>query len=105
MSPRKFAALYTLSNILSLASTCFLVGPAKQARSMCAPARAPAAVAYLASLGLTLVAALRWRSLVLTLACLGVQVVALAWYALSYSPYARSLASGAVGRCFGWEGW
>ena len=64
-----------------------------------------AAVAYLASLGLTLVAALRWRSLVLTLACLGVQVVALAWYALSYIPYARSLASGAVGRCFGWEGW
>ena len=50
VSPRKFAALYTLSNILSLASTCFLVGPAKQARSMCAPARAPAAVAYLASL-------------------------------------------------------
>ena len=105
VSPRKFAALYTLSNILSLSATCFLVGPAKQARSMCAPSRAPAAVAYLGSLCLTLVAALRWRSLILTVAFLAVQVCALAWYALSYIPYARGLASSAVGRCFGLEGW
>jgi len=105
VSPRKFAALYSLSNILSLASTCFLVGPAKQARSMCAPTRWPAAAAYLGSLALTLAAALVWRSLVLTLAFLALQVAALAWYALSYIPYARGLASAAVGRCFGWEGW
>lgn len=105
VSPRKFAALYTLSNLLSLGATCFLVGPAKQARSMCKPTRAPAAVVYLASLVLTLVAALKWRSLVLTVAALAVQVCALAWYALSFIPYARTVASAAVGRCFGLEGW
>ena len=105
VSPRKFAALYSLSNILSLASTCFLVGPAKQARSMCAPSRWPAAVAYVGTLGLTLAAALVWRSLILTIAFLALQVCSLAWYALSYIPYARGLASSAVGRCFGFEGW
>jgi hypothetical protein len=90
---------------MSLGSTCFLVGPAKQARSMCAPSRAPAAIAYVASLGLTLASAIVWRSLVLTIAFLAIQVCALAFYALSYIPYARGLASSAVGRCMGWEGW
>jgi hypothetical protein len=90
---------------MSLGSTCFLVGPVKQAQSMCAPHRAPAAAAYVASLCLTLASAIVWRSLIATVACLAVQVCALAWYALSYIPYARGLASAAVGRCMGWEGW
>jgi multisubunit Na+/H+ antiporter MnhC subunit len=103
VAPRKFAALYTLSNVAGLAATCFLVGPAKQLRKMADPSRAVATAAYLGSLAGTLTCALVLRSLVLTLACFAVQLVALLWYALSYVPGARGVAWGAVQRCFGGE--
>lgn len=77
VAPRKFAALYTLANLAGLAATCFLVGPAKQVKKMVEPRRAAATAVYLASLVVTLVAALKIRSLILTLAFLVVQLAAL----------------------------
>ena len=103
VAPRKFAALYTLANISGLAATCFLVGPAAQVKKMADPRRAGASVAYVASLALTLVAALKFRSLILTLVFLVVQLLALVYYSLTYVPGGTGLARGVVGRLIGGE--
>ena len=104
VSPRKFAALYTLSNLCGLGATLFVVGPAKQCAKMAEPARLVASLVYLSSAVLTLVAALRLRSLILTLLFALVQFLALIWYVLAYIPYARTMVAGAVSSCFGGGG-
>lgn len=53
-----FAVFYTLGNVVSLASTCFLMGPFNQIKKMFAPTRAIATVVVLVSFGLTLFAAI-----------------------------------------------
>lgn len=104
VSPRKFASLYTLSNLCGLAATLFVVGPGKQCARMAEPQRAVASLVYLSSAVLTLVAALELRSLILTLAFALVQFLALIWYVLSYVPYARTMVAGAASSCFGGGG-
>ena len=104
ISPRKFASLYSLSNLCGLGATLFVVGPAKQCAKMAEPTRLAASVVYLSSAVLTLVAALKLRSLILTLLFALVQFFALIWYVLSYVPYARTAVSGAVSSCFGGGG-
>lgn len=104
ISPRKFAALYTLSNLCGLGATLFVVGPAKQCAKMAEPNRAVASLIYLSSAVLTLVAALKLRSLILTLLFALIQFFALIWYVLSYVPYAKALVSGTVSSCFGGGG-
>ncbi|XP_060061128.1 vesicle transport protein SFT2A isoform X1 [Erinaceus europaeus] len=56
-----FAVFYTLGNLAALASTCFLMGPAKQLRKMFETTRLLATVVMLLCLVLTLCAAL-WVS-------------------------------------------
>lgn len=53
-----FAVLYTLGNIISIASTCFLMGPFNQFKKMFASTRAIATVIVLVSFTCTLLAAL-----------------------------------------------
>lgn len=101
IAPRKFAALYTLSNVAGLAATTFLVGPVKQLRKMAEPHRAIATSAYVLSLIGTLVAALKFRSLILTLLFLVVQILALVFYSLSYIPGAQGVAWGVLTRFVG----
>ena len=101
VSPRKFASLYTLSNLCGLAATTFLVGPAAQFKKMAAPHRAAATATYLLTLIGTLVAALRLRSLILTLLFLTIQIVALCFYTLSYIPGAQGVAWGVLTRFVG----
>ena len=101
VSPRRFASLYTLSNLCGLAATTFLVGPAAQVKKMAAPHRAAATATYLLSLIGTLVAALKLRSLNLTLLFLIIQIVALALYTLSYIPGAQGVAWGVLTRLVG----
>lgn len=54
-----FAIFYTLGNIISLASTCFLMGPVNQIKKMFAPTRIIATIIVLVSIGLTLFAAIK----------------------------------------------
>jgi hypothetical protein len=93
--PHKFAAAFTMGNVLAIVSTWVLVGPRAQLRTMFHPARAAAAAAYVGSLIFALFAAFfggRLRYL-LVLAALVVEIVALCWYSLSYIPYGRHLIS------------
>ncbi|EOD09736.1 hypothetical protein EMIHUDRAFT_47231, partial [Emiliania huxleyi CCMP1516] len=49
-NPVPFALKYTLGNILSLGASSFLVGPARQCRTMFAKERRAASLAYLLTL-------------------------------------------------------
>ncbi|XP_029640207.1 vesicle transport protein SFT2B isoform X2 [Octopus sinensis] len=91
-----FAVFYTLGNILSLSSTCFLMGPMNQLKKMFAKTRIIATIVVLLMFILTLVAAFALKKPGLALLCVILQSLALTWYSLSYIPYARD----AVKKCF-----
>jgi len=64
-----FAVFYTMGNITSLMSTCFLMGPIKQIKKMFAPTRAIATIVVLVMIVLTLITAIvlkkKWFSFVI----------------------------------------
>ena len=91
-NPLPFASKYTLGNLLSLGSAAFLVGPARQARTMFAPSRRLATIAYLGSMAGTLACVFVLRMGLLALLCILLQSLALGWYTLSYIPYGQAAA-------------
>ncbi|KAI3427102.1 hypothetical protein D9Q98_007041 [Chlorella vulgaris] len=97
LRPVKFALVYSLGNILSLCSTMFLMGPAKQVARMFDAGRWISTVVYLSALVLTIVSALVFHSIILSIICIFVQFVALMWYAISYIPYGQAYARRLLG--------
>jgi len=91
--PERFAVCYTLGNILMLSATCFLVGPERQWSAMKAKSRRVASGLYLGCMPLTLFCVYGLKSGLLTVICIGLQCVALGWYALSYIPFGRRVAA------------
>ncbi|CAE1275751.1 Vesicle transport protein SFT2A,Vesicle transport protein SFT2B [Acanthosepion pharaonis] len=91
-----FAVFYTLGNILSLSSTCFLMGPMNQLKKMFAKTRVIATVLVFVMFILTLVSAFAIKNSGLAILCCILQFLALTWYSLSYIPFARD----AVKKCF-----
>ncbi|KAI6071422.1 vesicle transport protein SFT2A [Mergus octosetaceus] len=91
-----FAVFYTLGNISALASTCFLMGPLKQLKTMFEPKRLVATIVMLLCLLLTLCAVFWWNKKGLALLFCILQFLAMTWYSLSYIPFARD----AVIKCF-----
>ncbi|XP_069641836.1 vesicle transport protein SFT2B isoform X2 [Haliaeetus albicilla] len=79
-----FAVFYTLGNIASIGSTLFLMGPMKQLKRMFEPTRLIATIVML------------WRKEGLALLFCIFQFFALAWYSISFIPFARD----AVKKCF-----
>ncbi|XP_061176875.1 vesicle transport protein SFT2B-like [Saccostrea echinata] len=94
-----FAVFYTFGNILSLASTCFLMGPFKQLKKMFAKTRVIATILVLVMFVLTLVCAFALKNPALTLVCCILQFLALTWYSLSYIPFARDAAKKCFASC------
>jgi len=92
-----FAILYTLGNIMALASTFFLMGPVAQMKKMFAPTRLVASILMLVFLALTLFSALYLGKKGLSVIFCVCQFCAMTWYAISYIPYARD----AIKKCFG----
>ena len=116
-NPTPFVAYTTLGNIISLSGSFFLTGPRAQMRRMFHSSRRVATIMYLGSLFVTLLvclvlpvlrhdgsgggdgtgggkgpsSAFRGEALLL-LVLLGCQYVAVAWYCLSYIPFARQIA-------------
>ena len=92
--PMPFAIKYTVGNVLSLVSMCFLVGPRRQLRNMTSSTRWIAALIYLVAMALTLVSCFVFRDrggALIVLVCIVVQGCAMGWYALSYIPFGRKL--------------
>ncbi|XP_075292541.1 vesicle transport protein SFT2B isoform X2 [Opisthocomus hoazin] len=89
--PRKglvlFAVFYTLGNIASIGSTLFLMGPMKQLKRMFEPTRLIATVVML------------WRKEGLVLLFCILQFFALAWYSISFIPFARDAVKKCVSVC------
>ncbi|XP_031571034.1 vesicle transport protein SFT2B-like [Actinia tenebrosa] len=84
-----FAVFYSIGNIVTLASTCFLMGPFKQLKNMFKEKRLIATIIMLTCLVLTLCAALWWGSKRLAVLFCILQYLAMTWYCLSYIPFAR----------------
>jgi len=96
--PSPFAWKYSVGNVLGLASSTFLVGPQAQLEQMASPVRIGATIAYLASIVVTVVAALVLRHALITLCTMLFQFVALGWYCASYIPFGRWMIQQCVGR-------
>ncbi|KHJ88404.1 SFT2-like protein [Oesophagostomum dentatum] len=79
----------SIGAILSLASTCFLMGPVGQCKKMFDKSRWLASLFYVGFIALALIAGLVLKNAPLALVSIGGQYVAMAWYSLSYIPYAR----------------
>ena len=84
--------------MLSIGSSSFLVGPAKQFRDMFAPERRVASLVYFATLFGTLVSTFVIKVQILSLLCVVAQFSALTWYMLSYIPYGQAAAKSLVRR-------
>ncbi|KAH9255312.1 hypothetical protein BASA81_006764 [Batrachochytrium salamandrivorans] len=101
LNPVKFAISYSIGNVLSLASTGFLVGPMRQMRMACDPIRRVAFVIFVLSFIATLVSAFAIKKSLVTLVFVIVQVLAGAWYTVSYIPYGRQMLSSCITRIIG----
>merc|ERR1712130_986099 len=97
--PRRFAVIYTISALASLASTMFLWGPMRQIKAMFKPIRAVATIIYLSTIILTFYLAFSGAALILILLSILVQSLAMVWYCLSYVPYGRQMAKNCVQTC------
>jgi len=102
--PTKFATLYSMGNILSLASTGFLTGFGRQLKNMFHGTRFVATCVYLGSLIMTLVCAVELKSFPLTMLFLAIQWCALMWYCMSYIPGGRTMLKSIVKACCGGSG-
>jgi Got1/Sft2-like family len=103
--PLPFVVNATVGNVIALAGSCFFTGPATQVRKMCHEKRRIATTLYLGSLCLTLIVAFAPlpgpKGFVLLLLMLA-QYVAVAWYCLSYIPFAHEAVSSYLQRY--WQG-
>jgi len=94
-----FAVFYTLGNIISILSTCFLMGPFNQIKKMFASTRVIATFIVIVSFVLTLVSAIYLKKAGLALLFIIIQSLAMTWYSLSYIPYARDAVKKTVSSC------
>ncbi|KAF5837407.1 Got1/Sft2-like family-domain-containing protein [Dunaliella salina] len=86
LSPSKFALSFTLGCLFIMAGFSQLRGWKQQVAHMFSQERLMFTATYLGSILSTLYAALFMHSYILSLVCSGLQVVALAYYLLSYFP-------------------
>lgn len=103
-NPIPFTVNATAGNALALAGSCFLSGPVAQYHKMWHPVRRTATLAYLGSLGVTLIVALSWgerlpivRGMIL-MGLMAFQNLAIVWYTLSYVPYGHEAVQSCVRR-------
>jgi len=94
-----FAVVYTLGNIIAMASTCFLCGPLAQIKKMFAKTRIIATILVFVFIALTLIAGLALRKNVLALLFCILQFIAMTWYSISYIPFARDAIKKCAGTC------
>lgn len=103
-NPAPFATMYSIGNLLSIASTSFFVGPVKQVQNMWTTKRRTSAFLYIFFIFLTLLLCflpevpLRMEAVVLSISC---QCCALVWYSLSYIPYGRKILSSCLRKTCG----
>jgi len=96
VKPAPFAICFTLGNIAAIITTFFVVGPAKQIKSITEPHRLIATIIFVAALLFSLVSAIFIQLWFVTLLSVIVELGALAWYILSFIPGAQSFVRNRV---------
>ncbi|KAJ9450060.1 hypothetical protein DIPPA_30687 [Diplonema papillatum] len=92
----QFGIFVSVANLVSMAGSCFLMGPMKQVKKMFEDTRLEVTVILITSLVWTLIAAFWLQTAwVVILMCI-IQYVALLWYGLSYVPGGRMIVKKAV---------
>lgn len=106
-NPAKFAIIYSLGNILTLAAyrsrwcrTGFLIGFKRQIKNMVDMDRRIASFIFIGALVGTLIFALVFPSKILVILFLVIQIPAYIWYCASYIPFARSCIRSCLRKCF-----
>ena len=94
-----FGILYSLGNVVAIASTMFLMGPVKQVKLMFSEKRWMASTAMILCLAMTLVSAFILGKKGLTVLFCILQFLAMTWYCLSYIPFARDAVKKAFDSC------
>lgn len=94
-----FALFYTIGNVLSMASTMFLMGPWAQLKKMFNETRILATIGVFLFMILTLLSALLWKKKILALLFCFCQFLSMTWYSLSYIPYARDAVTKTFTSC------
>jgi flagellar biosynthesis protein FlhB len=91
-----FGVLFSVGSLALLGSTFFLAGPLRQLKNMFSEGRWIASTVYIITLVLTIVCAVVLGSGILTIIMCIIQLGALAWYILSYIPFARDAVKAAI---------
>ncbi|GAB5359862.1 hypothetical protein AAMO2058_000578500 [Amorphochlora amoebiformis] len=102
-----FALFYTLGNLISIFSSCFLWGPCAQFKAMVECHRLFATSMYFAAMFMTLFCAFYQQEgytsdarLGAVLVCMFLQFLAMCWYTISFIPFARAIIKRMVAACF-----
>lgn len=95
----QFGVFYTLGNITSVASSCFIIGPKRQMKNMTKAGRRVASGIFVTMMIVTLAIAFSAPDQkALVLICCVAQWCALVWYIASYIPYGRKILTKVLGR-------
>ena len=94
--PARFAILFSIGNITSLAGTFFLVGPTRQLKNMTDKKRLITSLIYIISIIMTIISVYVFDSWILVVVFISIQFGAYIWYVLSYIPFGRQLCKGCL---------
>jgi len=86
INPRKFSLLFSLGSVFTISSFSFLYGPYNHLVHLFSKERLPFTVVYFITLSATLYFAMGLQSAILTPIAAVLQVIALAWFVISYIP-------------------
>ncbi|XWS51696.1 hypothetical protein CRYUN_Cryun11dG0005700 [Craigia yunnanensis] len=108
LMPQKFAICFTLGCVFIIGSFFALRGPKNQFAHMSSKERLPFTLGFIGSLVGTIYVSMVLHSYILSVLCSVLQVLALAYYAISYFPggsaglkFFTSAFTSSVTRCFG----
>eukprot|EP01127_Copromyxa_protea_P007458 TRINITY_DN17356_c0_g1_i1.p1 TRINITY_DN17356_c0_g1~~TRINITY_DN17356_c0_g1_i1.p1 ORF type:complete len:168 (-),score=26.05 TRINITY_DN17356_c0_g1_i1:28-456(-) len=96
-----FAVCFSLSNVIALASTMFLVGPKKQFKKMLHPSRLVSFCVFVGAMIGTLICAFTIKNTALIIVLCIVQWLAFIWYSLSFVPCAQKCVKSLCQRMLG----
>uniref|UniRef100_A0A0N4ZPJ7 Vesicle transport protein n=1 Tax=Parastrongyloides trichosuri TaxID=131310 RepID=A0A0N4ZPJ7_PARTI len=85
-----YVVLVSVGSIISIIGSLFLSGPTKQLRNMFEEKRIVATIIYILSIIMSFIAALIIKSVPLAIICIIIQYLSMAWYSLSYIPFAHN---------------
>lgn len=103
-NPRRFALLFTLSNLVTIAATGFLIGFRRQAKCAFKERRRIYTAAFIVSTTVTLIICTTVKNvaiaMVLSLLFCVVQLIAFLYYTLSYLPFGTQMMDAMMRSCF-----